>query len=468
MLDRSLIFLDLETTGATTHLDRITEIGLVEVDQGRHIGEWSSLVNPERPIPLMVESLTGITDAMVAEAPTFAELAKDLYDRLAGKTLVAHNARFDFGFLRNEFRRVGINYAPDVLCTVRLSRRLFPQERAHNLDSVIARHGLFCQHRHRALPDARVLWDFTQRIHHELDTADIRQAVADQLQKPQLPPGLPADLPDQLPEAPGVYAFFGQDGTALHVGKSANLRARVLSHFSGDRQPAWRAAAEIVRIEWESAVGELGTQLRHTQWLKKLQPLHNSKPSHDETLWSLRWDPVDGPSIPLPVDAGDVDLSRASSLHGMFRSRRTALNALRNIADEHGLCHIATGLQSGPGPCLGHQLKRCRGTCIGLETAIAHSMRLMKALYALRMRDWPHPGPIGVREHDAITGRTEVHVLDQWRHLGSAEDDGALHDILQSNTDKPFDASVYRILLQYFKSPPRDVKIVALGSSPVA
>jgi DNA polymerase-3 subunit epsilon len=413
---------------------------------------------------LMVESLTGITDAMVAKAPTFAELARDLYDRLAGKTLVAHNARFDFGFLRNEFRRVGINYAPEVLCTVRLSRRLFPQERAHNLDSVIARHGLSCHHRHRALPDARVLWDFTQRIHQELDTGAIRQAIADQLQKPQLPPGLPADLPDQLPEAPGVYAFFGHDGTALHVGKSANLRARVLSHFSRDRQPAWRAAAEIIRVEWDLAVGELGTQLRHTQWLKKLQPLHNSKPRQEESLWSLRWDPIDGPSIPLPVDVGDVDLSRGSSLHGMFRSRRAALNALRKIADEHGLCHIATGLQTGPGPCLGHQLKRCRGSCIGLETPIAHAMRLMKALYALRMRDWPHPGPIGVREHDAITGRTEVHVLDQWRHLGSAEEDGALQDILQSNTDKPFDASVYRILLQYFKAPPRDMKIVALAS----
>src|SRR5450631_4162454 len=106
MLDRALVFLDLETTGATAHFDRITEIGLVEVDQGRHVGEWSSLVNPERPISPMIESLTGITDAMVAQAPTFAQIAHNLFERLAGKTLVAHNARFDFGFLRSEFRRV--------------------------------------------------------------------------------------------------------------------------------------------------------------------------------------------------------------------------------------------------------------------------------------------------------------------------------------------------------------------------
>src|SRR5258706_7777962 len=98
MLDRALIFLDLEGTGATAHSDRIPEIGVVEVDNGRHIGEWSSLVNPERPIPPLIESLTGITDAMVAKAPTFADLAEDLYQRLAGKTLVAHNAPFEYRF----------------------------------------------------------------------------------------------------------------------------------------------------------------------------------------------------------------------------------------------------------------------------------------------------------------------------------------------------------------------------------
>ena len=94
MLDRPLVFLDLETTGATAHFDRITEIGLVEVDCGRHVGEWSSLVNPEMRIPLSIQTLTGITDEMVANAPTFSDLAEALYDRLEGKVLVAHNARF--------------------------------------------------------------------------------------------------------------------------------------------------------------------------------------------------------------------------------------------------------------------------------------------------------------------------------------------------------------------------------------
>ena len=463
MLDRALVFLDLETTGAASHSDRITEIGLVEVDQGRHIGEWSSLVNPEQPISPMIESLTGITDAMVADAPTFGDLARDLFERLVGKTLVAHNARFDYGFLQNEFRRVGLKYAPDVLCTVRLSRSLYPQERRHNLDSLIERHGFSCESRHRALADARVLWDFTQLIHRELESAAIHKAVADQLKKPQLPPGLPADLPDRIPETPGVYAFYSQDNVALHVGKSANLRARVLWHFSGDRRPAWRTATEIARVEWDAAAGELGMLVRHMRWLKKLQPLHNSKPRQDDELWALQWDPIEGPSIPVPVDTAGLEVAQMPRLHGMFRSRRTALNAMRKIADEHGLCHIGAGLQTGAGPCLGHQLKRCRGLCVGAESPIAHSMRLMQALGALRMRDWPHAGPIGIREHDATSGRIEIHVLDRWRHLGTAEAESDLQEILQARADAPFDAGVYKMLVQYFRSMPRDSEIIELG-----
>ena len=462
MLDRPLVFLDLETTGAAAHFDRITEIGLVEVDNGRHLGEWSSLVNPERPISSMIESLTGITDAMVANAPTFAELADELFERLAGKTLVAHNAHFDFGFLRSEFRRVGLKYAPDVLCTVRLSRSLYPHEKRHNLDSLIERHGFSCETRHRAMADARVLWDFTQRIHRDIGVAEIHKAVADQLKKPQLPAGLPADLPDQIPESPGVYAFHAPDNTVLHVGKSANLRARVLSHFSGDKRPAWRASAEIARVEWEAAAGELGMQIRHLHWLQRLQPLHNSKPRRDESLWAVQWDPVEGPTIPEPVDTMGLDLARSSKLHGMFRSRRTALNALRKLADEHGLCHIGMGLQHGPGPCLGHQLKRCRGLCMGHESAIAHSMRMMQALHALRMRDWPHGGPIGIREHDVLTRRTEIHVMDRWRHLGTADADTDVQEILHTRSDAPFDAGIYRILVQFFKSGPREGEIIRL------
>ena len=184
MLPQSLIFLDLETTGITATHDRITEIGLVEVANGEFVGSWSQLVNPEKSIPPFIQSLTGISNDMVQDAPTFEQLAPELFERLEGKVLIAHNARFDYGFLKNEFGRLGMSYRSRVLCTDKLSRKLFPEHRRHNLDSLIERHGLTCGARHRALGDAEVLWQFLRKIHAEVDVARIDAALKVQLIHP--------------------------------------------------------------------------------------------------------------------------------------------------------------------------------------------------------------------------------------------------------------------------------------------
>jgi DNA polymerase-3 subunit epsilon len=135
MFDSAVVFLDLETTGANADRDRVTEIGLIEVIDGEYVDEWSTLVNPGKPIPLGITTLTGITDDMVARAPTFADVACELQRRLDGRLLIAHNARFDYQFLRAEFRRLNILFSSSVLCTVRLSRSMFPEHRHHNLDA---------------------------------------------------------------------------------------------------------------------------------------------------------------------------------------------------------------------------------------------------------------------------------------------------------------------------------------------
>ena len=167
MYDRSVVFLDLETTGATATRDRITEVGLIEVDNGRFIREWSSLVNPGMSIPSGIQALTGISNDMVALAPRFEEIARELYEVIDGRVLIAHNARFDYGFLKNEFRRLGKTFTAPVLCTVKLSRKLFPQHPRHNLDSLMNRHGIHCDARHRALGDARVLWELAKQWRQE-------------------------------------------------------------------------------------------------------------------------------------------------------------------------------------------------------------------------------------------------------------------------------------------------------------
>ena len=144
-----LAIVDLETTGGQPAWDRITEIGVIEIDGFEVSSEWSTLVNPGSSIPAPIQALTGITNEMVAAAPRFRDLAADLHERLAGRLFVAHNARFDYGFLRHEFERAGLKFMTRTLCTVRLSRRLYAEHRSHDLDSLIERHGIHCRARHR-------------------------------------------------------------------------------------------------------------------------------------------------------------------------------------------------------------------------------------------------------------------------------------------------------------------------------
>jgi DNA polymerase III subunit epsilon len=163
-LPTDLVFVDLETTGGNAAHHRIIEIGVVRLRDGVVIEEWSTLVNPDCVIPPYIESFTGISNRLVASAPRFADIGRVVLGRLkpatAAPVFVAHNARFDYGFLRAEFRRADLAFCAPVLCTVKLSRRLFPEELRHNLDAVMARHGLACSARHRALGDAQVIRDF--------------------------------------------------------------------------------------------------------------------------------------------------------------------------------------------------------------------------------------------------------------------------------------------------------------------
>ncbi len=213
----SLAFVDLETTGATATRDRITEVGIVQVDEDG-VREWHSLVNPETRIPPFIESLTGIRQSMVDTAPTFAQLANDIYERLQGRLFIAHNARFDHGFLKNEFARTGHVFKPAVLCTVKLSRQLYPGFARHNLDSLITRHHLDVCNRHRALGDARLIWQFWQRLHTAFSSGVIVSAVKHLTARPALPSQLSADLVDELPADPGVYQFFGAMFTRFSSG----------------------------------------------------------------------------------------------------------------------------------------------------------------------------------------------------------------------------------------------------------
>ena len=149
-----LAFVDIETTGSHFERDRITEIGVKSLVSGE-VSVWEQLINPQVFIPQNIQKLTGIYPEMVADQPVFPDIAKQLKEQLEGKIFVAHNARFDYGFIKASFKRMGMDFRPKVLCTVKLSRLLFPNQARHNLDTIIHTHSLLVSARHRALGDAR-------------------------------------------------------------------------------------------------------------------------------------------------------------------------------------------------------------------------------------------------------------------------------------------------------------------------
>lgn len=463
MLADRIAFVDVETTGTNANLNRITEIGIVRVEQGRLVEEWSSLVNPEQAVPPAIERLTGISNEMVESAPTFARLAPQVLERLRGHLLVAHNARFDYGFLKNEFRRAGLPFQEKVLCTVKLSRALYPQFRRHNLDAIMQRHGLGCDDRHRALADARVLWDFVQQMHRDVPASTIQSTVGDLLKRPALPAGLDPQVLDQVPTRPGVYLFYGEADALLYVGKSVNLRSRVMGHFASDHRDAreMRMAQQLRRLEWTETAGELGALLLESRLVKEHQPAFNRKLRRTGTLYAFRVGGEAKVQVELQELGNSPDHGR-EGLYGMFRSRKEALGRLESIAREQGLCPRLLGLEAHRrGPCFSRQLGRCRGACSGEESVVAHNLRLVNALLGQSIRAWPFPGPVGIRERGRA-GHVDVHVFDQWCFLGTAASRSALWDLLGQRESRRFDPDCYRILDRFLRQE-RDLDVLDLA-----
>jgi len=355
---------------------------------------------------------------------------------------------------------------------VRLSRALFPEHPKHNLDSLVARHSLVANDRHRALADADLIWQFWQTLRRELDAQHLLDAVSQQLKRPSLPPQLPSDALDDVPESPGVYLFYGENDALLYVGKSVNLRSRVLSYFSNNKSEnrELRITHDIRRIDWIETAGELGALLLESRLVKQRQPVHNRRLRQSGELcsWQLM-EHAPGDYRPRLVmgeelDAafgGSVDPGRPQELYGLFASKREATNTLKSLAEAYQLCPAVLGLEktARPGqPCFARQLKQCKGACCGKEAIGAHSARLMTALSKLRIKPWPYKGPVGIVEKNEFQGREDIHLIDAWRYLGTAQSETDLHQLLQSTECKPFDLDTYKLLKAQMGKKGRDIR----------
>lgn len=440
---QALAFVDLETTGGSAIKDRITEIGIIVVDE-YGVREWNQLINPEIRIPGYIEQLTGITNGMVRDAPVFAQVAEQVADLLQSHLFIAHNARFDYGFLKNEFKRLGRPFQSSVLCTVKLSRALFPEHQRHNLDSLIERYQLTVTDRHRALADAKVIWQFWQLLTDQIPTETLSATVKKLVNQASLPSQIDPKLIHELPESPGVYLFYGENDLPLYIGKSVNIRQRVLSHFSADHRigKEMSLSQQLRRISWQETAGELGALLLEAKLIKQCTPIHNQRlrRKNDCCAWQIA---AQQPSLTW---ANDLDFGQQDNLFGLYTTKKAAQNALRKLAEQHQLCLGVLGLEklTKTKPCFAYQLKRCLGACIGAESAESHHQRFLTAMQGLKLTTWPYAGAIAIQEQQ------DLHIIDHWCYLGTAQTPEQISGL--RSTGKPqFDRDTYTMLHKALK-----------------
>ena len=460
-------FLDIETTGGNSSHDRITEIGIRFWRAGEVVGEWQTLINPETRISPFIESLTGISDAMVADAPVFEDITGVLEEQLKDTIFVAHNARFDYGFIKAEFRRLGLLFAAKVICTVKLSRTLYPDFRRHNMDALIERHHLEQVQRHRALGDVSAMMAFFEHALVEKGSDAMEAAIRNLLQRPSIPSNLPTDVLQDLPRGPGVYRFYGENDVLLYVGKSTNIAQRVASHFSGDHNSSRgiRMSESLRRVDWTETAGELGALLLELKQIKQLKPLFNRRSRAAKNLVSIELAENSSGYLQARL-VWEIEPHRLGDYFGLFRSKKDAEKALSGIAAKNDLCNKLLGLEpDSDGPCFQRSLGRCRGACDGGEDVARYNLRAQIAFHGLRLKTWPWKGPVGVVEHNVRTGRTDILVVYNWMHVATLRGMDEIDGLSLRDQAVNFDLDSYKLVVKALMGQDgRSLKVIELDA----
>ncbi len=373
--------IDIETTGGASKYDKITEIGIVLSDGEKTLETYHSLVNPERSIPPYISNITGITDDMVKDAPKFFEIARDIVEITENAVFVAHNVRFDFGFIQTEFQKLGYHFNKKQLCTVKLSRKAFPGLKSYSLGNLIKHFDLEVNARHRALDDAVAT---TTIFHKILNTAagseSINQIVNLGIKESKLPQGITIDDLDQLPKTAGVYYMRGESGSILYIGKSINIQKRVLQHFSKVTPKSTRFVQRVRQISFEETGTELIALLKESTEIKSMQPEFNKAQRTKSYPYFVHHFLDLSGYLRFEILKSNTKNKYGKQIIGFFKNTPSAKAKMAQVMTEYGLCQILCGLEQTEGACFQHKIKACNGACIQEESAEDYNSRAMKAI----------------------------------------------------------------------------------------
>lgn len=368
---------DIETTGGSARIEKITEIAIYLHDGNQITGEFVSLINPERNIPYFITNLTGITNEMVEDSPRFFEIAKKVVELTEGRTFVAHNARFDYSFIREEFKSLGFNFKRNILDTVALSRKLVPGHRSYSLGNICKDLKISINGRHRAAGDALATVKlFELLIERDRVLNGTKTSLMKNTKVSKLNPKLDINKVESVPDVPGIYYFYNENGDLIYIGKSRNLQQRINTHLSNNTtNRAMEMRDQIADIDWETTGSELIALLKESSEIKLNKPVYNRQQRRSGFQWGIftytdmngyinhRYGQLNTDDLPLSV----------------FTSKEKAKSKLDSLVETHNLCQKLSGLYETNGPCFHFQVGICKGACCAKESAECYNERALKA-----------------------------------------------------------------------------------------
>ncbi len=372
---------DIETTGGMAKRDKIIEIAVVIHDGQSIIDQYSTLVNPERSIPYEITRITGIDNSMVEDAPRFFEIAKEFIMRTQGAIFVAHNVNFDYSFIREEYDRLGYTFSMRQLCTVKLSRKSFPGLHSYSLGNLIKHFDIAVNARHRALDDAIATTQiFSMILGLKNSSDDVAILINRGVKETKLPETISIERLQALPECTGVYYFYDLYGTIIYVGKSINIKSRIMQHFSqinAKSEKLMRLANDIDFVETGS---ELIALLLESEEIKALNPTINKAQktkTYPFVIYSFK-DDLGYTQLGLKKESSKGKITdKTLSYYSSIQAGKSYLSYIREL---HQLCEEKIAIQGDKEKrCIYYSMGECYGACKQLESSIAYNNRADQA-----------------------------------------------------------------------------------------
>lgn len=363
--------LDIETTGGKYNEEGITEIAIYKFDGHKVVDQFSSLVNPEKPIQPFVVNLTGINNEMLRHAPKFYEIAKRIIEITDGCIMVAHNALFDNRILTTEFDRLGYQFEKETLCTVELAKKLIPDMPSYSLGKLVRSLGIPLSDRHRAQGDAKATVALFKMLLAK-DTS--KEIITETLRKDprrQLEPKL-LDIIENTPSETGVYYMHNEAGNVIYIGKSRNIKKRLLQHFTNDNRKSKRIKLEVKSVTFEKTGNELIALLKESEEIKQNKPFFSRALRKNLFTHQLISFVDENGYINLKIEKAD-GRKKAITTYSNYQQAKLELF---KITEENQLCQKLTGLYDTKKQCFNFTINECYGACINKETVAEYNNRV--------------------------------------------------------------------------------------------